>query len=108
MIWISLAFYTPNNLLLLQLGVVSVNTIRVRIPSVRLQVRLDIGPGLDSVIQLEDAIVFAGLLQLLNGLGVGKLGAIKGLDRWLVNLYRDLSGTENQENLPGKGPNRHS
>lgn len=75
-----LFFCTPNSLLLLQLRIVSVDTIRVRIPAVRLQVRLDVGPGLDSVIQLEDAVVFAGLLQLLHSLGVGKLGAIKGLD----------------------------
>jgi hypothetical protein len=65
--------------LLLQLWVVPPDAIAVRATPLAGKIGLDVGPPLDLVIELEDAVILARLPEGCHGLGKGKNGTVEGL-----------------------------
>lgn len=78
-----------RSLLLLQLRIVSPNTIRVVASTITREVLLDIGSLFDGVKQLKYAIVLARLSHLLHCFGESKFGSINALH--LVSPYTSIT-----------------
>lgn len=66
-------------LFLLQLRIMSPDTVSILGATVALQVRLDVWSLLDGIVQLKHAIIFTRLLSLSHRLGESKLRSINTL-----------------------------
>lgn len=80
--------------ILLQLRVMTPNTIRVIYPPVTLQIRLDIRPLLDGIVQLKHAVMLASLPQLLHRLGESILCSIKALACSISNCTKEKESSK--------------
>lgn len=55
------------------------NTVRILGAAITGKIFLDIGSFLDSLVELEYAVVFSGISHLLHGLGEGEFRSINAL-----------------------------
>lgn len=93
-------------LLLLQLRVVSPDTIRVLAATITLEILLDVGSLFDGVEQLKYAIVLAGLSHLLHCLWERKFGSINTLSTVNPSVFNNSELWKGDK--PGRAPNRRT
>lgn len=65
--------------MLVELGIVSIDAHRVLLPPVAGEILLDLGPFLDSVVELEYILVLAAVPRLLQRLWEREVGAVDAL-----------------------------
>lgn len=91
----------PGSLFFLKLGVVTIDALAESLSAIAGEVCLDIGTLLNSLVQLENTIVLARLLELGHCLGERKCGAVNALCllAWQLQSKRGSSNYLEEEQI---------